>query len=163
MSTSKVRTVCGSSARTDLCGGRSERSSLPRLKTGNRQKATGNRKEAQAFGFAFGAMVLALGVCAQAQKVPRIAYLTALSISTDASRIEALRQGLRDLGYVDGKNIIVEIRSTGGTSDGLAALARTRADQSRYHRNWRSHSNPPRERSNFYHSDRDGAGQRSRR
>src|SRR6516225_937757 len=100
MSTSKVRTVCGSSARTDLCGGRSERSSLPRLKTGNRQKATGNRKEAQAFGFAFGAMVLALGVCAQAQKVPRIAYLTALSISTDASRIEALRQGLRDLGYV---------------------------------------------------------------
>ena len=33
MSTSKVRTVCGSSARTDLCGGRSERSSLPRLVT----------------------------------------------------------------------------------------------------------------------------------
>src|SRR6516225_9524253 len=31
MSTSKVRTVCGSSARTDLCGGRSERPSLPRL------------------------------------------------------------------------------------------------------------------------------------
>ena len=32
MSASEVRTVCGSSARTDLCGGRSERPSLPRLK-----------------------------------------------------------------------------------------------------------------------------------
>ena len=89
-------------------------------------------KSKQVFCFMLCAMLLALSVCVQAQKVPRIAYLTALSISTDASRIEALRQGLRDLGYVDGKNIIVEIRSTGGTSDGLAALAtelvRTKVD-----------------------------------
>ena len=36
---SKVRTVCGSSARTDLCGGRSERPSLPRLTVDSEQKA----------------------------------------------------------------------------------------------------------------------------
>src|SRR6516165_4112759 len=39
MSTSKVRTVCGSSARTDLCGGRSERSSLPRWRVFNNQRS----------------------------------------------------------------------------------------------------------------------------
>ena len=93
------------------------------MRTGNRHQTTGNRKKAQAFGFALVAMFLSLSTLAQAQKIPRIAYLTALSTATDASRIEALRQGLRDLGYVEGKNIIVEIRSTGGSSDGLAALA----------------------------------------
>ena len=42
MSTSKVRTVCGSSTRTDLCGGRSERPSLPRLRryNGNTETAS---------------------------------------------------------------------------------------------------------------------------
>ena len=93
------------------------------MRIGNRHQTTGNRKKAQAFGFALVAMFLSLSTLAQAQKIPRIAYLTALSTATDASRIEALRQGLRDLGYVEGKNIIVEIRSTGGSSDGLAALA----------------------------------------
>jgi len=83
-------------------------------------------------GIAFGTMLLPFGVYAQAQKVPRVAYLTALSTAIDASRIEALRQGLRDLGYVDGKNIFIEVRSTGGSSDGLSALAtelvRTKVD-----------------------------------
>jgi putative ABC transport system substrate-binding protein len=74
-------------------------------------------------GFALGAVLLTIGVCAQAQKVPRIAYLTALSVATDEARIEAFRQGMHDLGYAEGKNIIFEVRSTGGKTQGLTQLA----------------------------------------
>src|SRR5258707_8143445 len=57
------------------------------------------------------------GAVAQAQqptKVPRIAYLTAASLSDIAARAEAFRQGLRELGYVEGKNIVIEWRDAKG-------------------------------------------------
>jgi putative ABC transport system substrate-binding protein len=57
--------------------------------------------------------LLVLGVCAQAQElreVPRVGYLAAVSATADAPRLEAFRRGLRELGYVEGKNIIVEYR-----------------------------------------------------
>jgi putative tryptophan/tyrosine transport system substrate-binding protein len=47
---------------------------------------------------------------AQPTKVPRIGYLSVLSLSAMADRIEAFRQGLRELGYVEGKNIVMERR-----------------------------------------------------
>ena len=50
---------------------------------------------------------------AQAQqptKIPRIGYLTGATPEGQAARIEAFRQGLRELGYVEGKNIVVEYR-----------------------------------------------------
>ena len=50
---------------------------------------------------------------AQAQqptKVPRIGYLTGATPEGQAARIEAFRLGLRELGYVEGKNIVVEYR-----------------------------------------------------
>jgi putative ABC transport system substrate-binding protein len=53
-----------------------------------------------------GALLLALCFPAQAQqpaKVPRIGYLTATYLSAITARTEAFRQGLRDLGYVEGK------------------------------------------------------------
>ena len=59
----------------------------------------------------------------QPAKVPRIGYLTALQLSASAARTEAFRQGLRDLGYVEGKNIIIEWRSADGNEDRLPALA----------------------------------------
>jgi len=76
---------------------------------------------------------LAVSVYAQqTNKIPRVGYLTALSTACDASRTAALRQGLRDLGYVERQNILFEVRSTGGKTDGLPALAtelvRTKAD-----------------------------------
>jgi putative tryptophan/tyrosine transport system substrate-binding protein len=46
----------------------------------------------------------------QSKKVPRIGYLSATSPSANVARIEAFRQGLRELGYVEGKNIVIEWR-----------------------------------------------------
>jgi ABC-type uncharacterized transport system substrate-binding protein len=62
---------------------------------------------------------------AQAQqptKILRIGYLDAVSLSLNAARIEAFRLGLRELGYVEGKNIIIEWRSADGKPDRLPAL-----------------------------------------
>ena len=71
-------------------------------------------------------VLLALGVIAEAQqtgKVPRIGYLSPTSPSVSPTRIEAFRQGLRELGYVEGKNIVIEYRYAEGKFDRLAALA----------------------------------------
>jgi putative ABC transport system substrate-binding protein len=50
----------------------------------------------------------------QPNKLPRIAYLTVAPLSANVARVEAFGQGLRELGYVDGKNIVVEWRSGEG-------------------------------------------------
>ena len=83
-----------------------------------------NRKWAGLF-----TIVVALTVCgarAEAQqpaKFPRIGYLTGPSLSANAERIEAFRQGLRELRYVEGENIVIEWRSAEGKPDRLSALA----------------------------------------
>jgi len=59
----------------------------------------------------------------QPTKVPRIGFLIGGSASAVAARTEAFRQGLRDLGYVEGKNIVIEWRSAKGKLDRLPALA----------------------------------------
>ena len=59
----------------------------------------------------------------QPTKVPRIGYLIASSPSAIAARTEAFRQGLRELGYVEGKNIVIEWRYAEGKLDRLPALA----------------------------------------
>ena len=67
-----------------------------------------------------------LGVAAEAQqptKNPRIGYLSGSSPSTSPARREAFRQGLRELGYVEGKNIVIEQRYAEGKFDRLPALA----------------------------------------
>jgi putative tryptophan/tyrosine transport system substrate-binding protein len=72
------------------------------------------------------AMLFALCFSAEAQqatKIPPIGYLTGTSLSTNAARNEAFRQGLRELGYVEGKNIVIEWRSAEGKLDRLPALA----------------------------------------
>ena len=61
---------------------------------------------------------------AQSTKIPRIGYLTAAPLSAFATRIEAFQQGLRELGYVEGKNIVIEQRWADGKIDRLPALAR---------------------------------------
>jgi putative ABC transport system substrate-binding protein len=59
----------------------------------------------------------------QQTKVPRIAYFSAGSASSQASRLEVFRQGLRDLGYAEGKDIVIEQRYAEGKLDRVAALA----------------------------------------
>jgi putative ABC transport system substrate-binding protein len=71
------------------------------------------------------ALLFALCSSASAQqpgKVPRIGYLTP-STSPNRSYIEAFRQGLRDLGYVEGKNLVIEWRANEGKLDRNPTLA----------------------------------------
>ena len=76
--------------------------------------------------FALCAMLVALGSFAEAQqpmKVPRVGYLSAPSRSAQSARHEAFRQGLRELGYVEGKNIVIEWRDAEGQLERLPDLA----------------------------------------
>ena len=71
------------------------------------------------FALAVSALLLSLSIPTGAQqptKIPRIGYLIAASLSAASARIEAFRQGLRELGYVEGKNIVIEWRSAEGNS-----------------------------------------------
>jgi ABC-type uncharacterized transport system substrate-binding protein len=72
------------------------------------------------------AVLFALCLPIEAQQpntVPRIGYLTAASRSTIPARIEAFRQGMRELGYVEDKNIVIEWRFGERKEDRLPALA----------------------------------------
>jgi putative ABC transport system substrate-binding protein len=59
----------------------------------------------------------------QAKKIPRIGYLSATSPSAEPARTDAFRQGLRELGYIEGQNIVIEWRSAEGKLERLPDLA----------------------------------------
>src|SRR5262245_2595580 len=70
-------------------------------------------------------LVLATGALVEAQqpkKVPRIGYLAPGSPSSDSPRIDPFRQGLRELGYTEGQDIVIELRFAEGKSERLPAL-----------------------------------------
>jgi len=70
--------------------------------------------------------LVANALVAQAQqppKIPRVGYLGAGTLSSSAANVEAFRLGLRELGYIEGKNIIIEWRSAEGKLDRLPKLA----------------------------------------
>jgi putative tryptophan/tyrosine transport system substrate-binding protein len=59
----------------------------------------------------------------QPKKIPRIGYLSSTDDpKTPGPSIEAFQQGLRDLGYIEGKNILVEYRYAEGISDRMPSL-----------------------------------------
>lgn len=71
----------------------------------------------------FCAILLALCLPAEAQqpkKVPRIGYLS--GTGSEAPTAVGFRQGLRDLGYIEGKDILIEYRDTGVTQDRIPNL-----------------------------------------
>jgi len=76
-------------------------------------------------GLAAIGLLVGFGFSAQAEqppKVSRIGFLSALSASSMATRMESFRQGLRELGYVEGENIIIESRYADGKLEHLPAL-----------------------------------------
>jgi putative ABC transport system substrate-binding protein len=70
------------------------------------------------------ALVAPLTSIAQAQdKIWRVGMLETISTTLNAANLDAFRQGLRELGYVEGRNLIIEYRSADGRSERFAALA----------------------------------------
>ena len=83
-------------------------------------------------GWALTIFILALVHVAEAeQKIPKIAVLR--PVSSPDSLTEAFRQGLRQLGYIEGRNIVIDYRFTAGQEQRLpeivAELARSKLDR----------------------------------
>jgi len=77
-------------------------------------------------GVALCALLLALGFPADAQqlaKIPRIGFLSGSGDpNTPGLQLDAFRRGLRELGYIEGKNILVEYRYVEGRVDRIPSL-----------------------------------------
>ena len=81
-------------------------------------------------------MLLAVAVIAEAQqqakKVPRIGYLASRDPATESTRSEPVRLALRELGYIEGKNVVIDYRYAEGKRDRypelLAELVRLKVD-----------------------------------
>ena len=75
----------------------------------------------------FGGIAAAWPLAGRAQqsdrKAPRIGFLTRKTDASVSAQIDAFRQGLRDLGWVEGKSISIEYRDAGGQLDRLLSLA----------------------------------------
>jgi putative ABC transport system substrate-binding protein len=96
------------------------------MKIGMRLGARGDSKK-KILLLALCSLLLALGSSAQAQqpqKIPRIGFLSGTGVPSSPSvHAKAFQQGLRDLGYVEGKNILVEYRYVEGKLDRYPSLA----------------------------------------
>ena len=83
-------------------------------------------KKAAVSSILIAVVLLAVAVIAEAQqpkKVPRIGYLSGInSCPITPGSSEAFRQGLQDLGYIEGKNIVIEYRYCEGKADRLPEL-----------------------------------------
>ena len=75
-------------------------------------------------GIAGGLLVAPFAAGAQqAEKVYRIGVLETIPASQNAAKLDALRSGLQDLGYVEGRNVIIEYRSADGRAERFPDLA----------------------------------------
>src|SRR5918995_6597256 len=82
------------------------------------------RREVMAgLGAAAAAWPRAVGAQQQAGKVPRIGFLGLTTPSDRPSLLDAFRQGLRELGWVEGQNIVIDYRYAEGRVDRLPDLA----------------------------------------
>ena len=83
-------------------------------------------KKAPASSILVAAMMLTVAVLVEAQQpagISRIGFLATTSASNISARLEIFRQRLRELGYVQGKNIVIEYRYAEGKLERLPALA----------------------------------------
>jgi putative ABC transport system substrate-binding protein len=72
---------------------------------------------------AFALLAAPLAVEAQPPKVPRLGFLGISPAAAYASRLAGLRQGLRELGYIEGQNIAIEWRYADSQAERLPGLA----------------------------------------
>ena len=131
----------------------------------SKSKIHKRRRRLKWLGLSVIALVLSMsGVVARAQqpvKVIRLGSLLASSASVEKNRIETFRQALRELGYVEGKNIVIEFRYAelfDRLPDLAAELVRLKVDII-----GRFDINPRCETSKYYYSDRHGRCRRSGR
>ena len=68
-------------------------------------------------------MAVSAAEAQQPKRIPRIGFLGASSASADVVRLDPFRQGLRELGYVEGKNIVIEDKHGGAEPDRVRKLA----------------------------------------
>jgi hypothetical protein len=98
---------------------------IPTVPIGNKQTRCRHaiRSGSEIFGFALTALLFALCDPVKAQqsaKISRIGFLATTGV--DAPNIEPFRAGLREIGYVEGKNILVEYRYAEGKQDRFPSL-----------------------------------------
>src|SRR6516165_39420 len=97
------------------------------MKLGNRHKAAGNSKKARIVGMLACTVLFALCHSAEAQqpkKVAKIGYLIPSTPAAAVHAVEAFRQGLRELGYVEGKTFLLELRYGQAKAERFPELAR---------------------------------------
>ena len=82
-----------------------------------------NTRRRLALALAAGAVAPIASFAQQTSKVWRIGYLGVSSPSMESHNLEAFRQGLRELGYIEGQNIAIEYRWAEGRDDRLPVLA----------------------------------------
>ena len=100
---------------------------------GCQPKARTKTMEKRIVGIALGAILFALcstGDAQQPLKIPRIGMLVNGTPSSHKFVIDEFQQGLRDLGYVEGKNFLLEVRYAEGKLDRLPELARELVEMS---------------------------------
>jgi putative ABC transport system substrate-binding protein len=95
------------------------------MKDEKKHRASGNNRNTAVLRLVVCAWLLTLGVPANAQqtKTPKIGMLQSSSAATSTSNTDAFRRGLRELGYIEGKNIQVEYRYADGKPSRLSDLA----------------------------------------
>jgi putative ABC transport system substrate-binding protein len=74
-------------------------------------------------GFMLGTLITPLATEAQPGKVFRVGFLTAFSSSADSTLFDSFRQGMRELGYEEGRNITYQTRWAEGRFERLPSLA----------------------------------------
>ena len=90
------------------------------------RKARAESMKTNIFCVVIGVLLVALSLPAGAQqprKIARIAFLGTASASVVAERVDAFREGLRKLGYLEGKNIVIEYRFGEGKSNEVSSIA----------------------------------------
>src|SRR5262245_44068132 len=68
-------------------------------------------------------LIVSVAEAQQPKKIPRVGILFAATRSANSERLKGFRQGLREYGYVEEKDILIEQRYAEGNFDGIPALA----------------------------------------